>query len=226
MAETIPDHLKPHTSTIADMILAGCGDASHAVGAAAINAAAIYVSYIGDEPEVMVFSKVVLPMLEVIQRCIKNGDEEIAREGLEVFTDCVEMEQPLINDHLTSILPFVVGILKENDCAFSLKQSAGQVLLSIIEYRPKLVANLNMVTPILQSLIEIIAVNQSEHTGGLYAFDKTGGDDEEDNEFDEDVELQQLCQMCVDRMAQSIPSKYFVEPALAFCAQVYGHGIW
>jgi hypothetical protein len=76
-----------------------------------------------------------------------------------------------------------------------------------------------MVQPILQSLIEIIASSQSETTGGLYAFDKTGADGEEDEESDE-VMLQQLCQMCVDRMAQSIPSKYFVEPALAFCAQV------
>ena len=101
MAETIPENLTPHTSTIADMILAGCGDASHNVGAAAINAAAIYIGSIGDEPQVMVFSKVVVPMLQVIQRCIKSGDEEIASEGLDVFTECVEMEQPLINEHLT-----------------------------------------------------------------------------------------------------------------------------
>ena len=116
----------------------------------------------------------------------------------------------------------MVSILKENDCGYPLKQAAGQAILSIIEHRPKLIAKLNMVQPILQSLIEIIASSESGAAGALYSFDRTSGGagEEEEEEETEDAGLQKLCQMCVDRMAQSIPSKYFVEPALAFCAQV------
>lgn len=36
----------------------------------------------------------------IFENCFSTGDEDIVVEALDVLQECVEMEQPLINDHI------------------------------------------------------------------------------------------------------------------------------
>lgn len=105
LCEHIGDHLKKHTATLAQMFIAGCQDASTTVAVDAMNAAANYFKFLVDQPseqspEIMQMESVIVPMLVVMQGCLQRGDENIVAEGLVVFQEICNMDQPLINNHL------------------------------------------------------------------------------------------------------------------------------
>ena len=221
LAEHVPEHLKAHTSTLAQMFIVGCRDQSTAVCVEALSCTANYITSLQEEPEVMQLQGVVLPMLEVMSSCLMRGEEEVVTEGLEVIQDSCMMEQPLINEQIENIVPFVVQIMQNTQYEDSLRQAAGQTLMNIIEYRPKSVAKKNLVGPILSVLVDMITKNENV-AGSLYVYASQNqhlNDDEDDGSYDPGVEVQQLAQTCLDTMAISIPSKYFTQPALNICAQ-------
>jgi hypothetical protein len=82
------------------MFTMGCQDASTSVATAALSSTAAYIVALADSPEVMQLQGVISPMLNVMHVCLQKGDEEVVVEGLEVIQECVDMDQPLINDHI------------------------------------------------------------------------------------------------------------------------------
>lgn len=222
LAEHVSDHLKAHTSTLAQMFIAGCRDPSTAVCVEALSCTANYITSLQEEPEIMQLQGVILPMLEVMSSCLMRGEEEVVTEGLEVIQDSCMMEQPLINEQIENIVPFVVQIMQNTQYEDSLRQAAGQTLMNIIEYRPKSVAKKNLVAPILSVLVDMITKNENV-AGSLYVYasqnQHLNDDDDDDESYSPGVEVQQLAQTCLDTMAISIPSKHFTQLALNLCAQ-------
>lgn len=94
------ENLKPHTTTLAQMFTVGCQDPVPAVAAAAMKATTVYINAIAHEPEVLELRGVLTPILTVMQACLTRGDEETVSEGLEIFQECILMDQPLVNDHI------------------------------------------------------------------------------------------------------------------------------
>lgn len=103
-----------------------------------------------------------------------------------------------------------------------MKQSAGQTLLYIIEYRPKFFANNQLVSPTLAALMEMIAKEDASAAGSLFSIQHPEGvlgDDNDDEDYSPEVDVQRLAQTIIDCMAVNIPSKHFVDPALVLCGQ-------
>lgn len=216
------EELKPHTPTLVQMFIAGCEDPSLSVATASIHAIAAYISSLsGTAPEALLFKTVLTPVLNLLQKCLQQGEELIVAEGLDVFQECVIMKQPVINDHIEYIVPFIANILQNESYDPPVKKAAGQTLICIMESRPKLVAKKNMVAPTLTALASIIGQSSESSAGNLFNFAEGTShlDDDKDDE-DEEVDMQRLAQTCIDIMAVNVPSKYFVEPALAISAQV------
>lgn len=115
LSETVSEKLKPHTATLAQMLTAGCQDPSPAVSVAAMKATTCYIRSINDDPEVMRLQSVLTPMLSVMHQCLARGDEDIVAEGLEVIQECAEMQQPLLNDHLEVVVPFLIQIMQNEE---------------------------------------------------------------------------------------------------------------
>jgi hypothetical protein len=92
--------MKPHSAILAQMLMKGCQDTSHSVSSEAMSATVFFIEAFADDPEVMKFQIVLDPMMKVMELCLSRGDESIVAEGLEVIMECVEMEQPLINDYV------------------------------------------------------------------------------------------------------------------------------
>ena len=112
----------------------------------------------------------------------------------------------------------------------AVRAAAGQTLMDILEGRPKLVSKKQLIVPILSALAGIIAsaeagAGQLFAFGGRLDFEGDGapddGDDDDDSDYDEEEgDINQLAQCCLNSMAMHLPSKYFVEPALQLCDQV------
>lgn len=47
----------------------------------------------------MTLQPVLSPVLAVMEKCLANGDEDVVSEGLDMFQECVAMDQPLVNNH-------------------------------------------------------------------------------------------------------------------------------
>eukprot|EP00604_Paraphysomonas_vestita_P001190 CAMPEP_0174822840 /NCGR_PEP_ID=MMETSP1107-20130205/19050_1 /TAXON_ID=36770 /ORGANISM="Paraphysomonas vestita, Strain GFlagA" /LENGTH=571 /DNA_ID=CAMNT_0016043059 /DNA_START=425 /DNA_END=2137 /DNA_ORIENTATION=+ len=225
LAEHVSEHLKPHTQTIAEMILAGCNDPSHNVAVAALSASTIIIGSLSEEPEVMLFQGVISHLLQVMQKCLESGDEDVVAEGLDLIQECAAMEQPLVNDHIQNIVPFAVSIMGNFSLESSTRGVAGQTILSIIELRPKLLAKQNLVQPILEVFVQAIANSDSSGAGTLYTMGNrhlNEEDDDDDDEYTPSMELTEIAQMCLDRMSLSMTSKTFVGPVLNIISNCMG----
>ncbi len=102
--------LKQHTATLAQMYVMGCQDAIPKVNTAALEAASVFITEIGNEPEVMLLQSVINPMLTVVRNCLASGDDDTVVGALDFVQNCVLLEQPLINEHLLVLHNFI-GIL-------------------------------------------------------------------------------------------------------------------
>lgn len=228
LVEQVAPHLKAHMVTLAQMFEMGCQDASSKVAEAALSATACFIKELGSEGEIMTMGRVVSSMLAVMGKCLQNGSEDTVVEGLDVIQECCALDQPLVNDHLEPIIHFVMGILQskgEYDSAVT--QSAGQTLINIIEFRPKLLAKKNLVTPVLSALMDMIAKEDSAAAGSLFSFSNrdgvlADGDDENDEDYSPEMDVQRLAQTIIDCLALNIPAKHFVSVALSMVAQGMG----
>ena len=135
------------------------------------------------------------------------------------------MEQPLVNDHIESIVPFLVTILQMDSYEAPVRQSAAQTLISMIENRPKLIAKKELVTPLLTAMVDMVAKSDASAAGSLFSYgeDRVRDDDDDDEDDDDDfstaMDVHRMAQTIIDCMAMNIPSKHFVMPALNLCAQ-------
>eukprot|EP01032_Pedospumella_encystans_P029078 gene29078-32838_t len=204
LAEQVADQLKPHVATLAQMFVMGCQDASTSVKEAALSATSSLIKELGREPEVMALQCVINPMLGVMQACLQNGSEDTVIEGLDVIQEACLLEQPLVNDHLEVIVQFSLGILQSKDYEPGVQQAAGQTLINIIEFRPKLLAKKNLVAPVLATLMGMIAQQDSSAAGSLFSFSARegvlGGEDDEDDEDEPEMDVQRLAQTTIDCM--------------------------
>jgi hypothetical protein len=80
----------------------------------------------------------------------------------------------------------MVSVLGNENLDNAVRSAAGQMLISLVENRPKLVAKKNMVTPVLTALVEMISKSNKESAGSLYCFARH--DDKKDNEDDDDYD--------------------------------------
>ena len=203
------------------MFVTGCQDSSLIVACAAMQATTAYINSVpSDAPEVMMLKPTLTPILQLMHRCLET-DDEIVKEGLAVFSECLIMSQPLINDHIEPLIQFITNVMQSQNenVEIHVKVAASQALCEVMQYRPKLVAKKQLVAPTLQALANIIAQGDSA-AGSLFSLNEDGKlKDEDDDDDEEDENLQQVAQSCVDTMALHIPSKYFVEPALQVSSQ-------
>jgi hypothetical protein len=219
LAEKVSEHLKPHVTTIAQMLVLGCGDDHASVKVEAMQATTSFISNLSDSPEVMAFEPVMRPLFGVMQQCLQDN-EQVVEEGLDVIQEAVTMEFPLVNGHIDALVPFVVHIIENADLETALKGSAAHTLVALVENRPKLISKANMVPPILQAMTNLIAQADPAKAGKLFVMggnEKEGILEDEDEDFEEE-ESARLPGYILDAMAINIPSKFFVAPALQITA--------
>lgn len=117
-----------------------------------------------------------------------------------------------------------MSILSSSTATHGVKEAAGQTVMCLLEYRPKLLAKSDMVKPMMISLVQIIALSNASGAGSLFVMDNSKAlENEEEEDLSDDQLNQQLAQSILDSMAINIPSKYFTENALNTCSAVCMH---
>lgn len=249
LAENLAEKLLPYMDTIAQMLTGGCQDVSNVVKKDAMLACSTFLRVCADKDEVDKLKCVIAPMLAVMNTCLQNNDEESVCEGLEVIQECASLEKPLINEHLEvcklfsalasstyshssfltctqTLVPFLLAIVQSTTLENKTKSASVATILEIIDSRPKLLAKLNLVSPILNATAQIIATSEGSACGSLYTMpsaaqinDTEKDDDDDDESFNSEMEASQSAQVIINSLAISIPSKHFTEPALAIVSQ-------
>ena len=223
LAETIAPKLKPHMATIAQLLTTGCADPEQQVKIGAMKACVAMITHTSDSVEVMALEPILPPLIAVMQHCLQAGEEELVSEAMDVVQECASMEQPLINNHIDALIPFIVSILENKEFEEQIKQSATYALIQIIENRPKLIGKKNMVPPILNAMVGLIAAADGKEVSSLFQIGSGEGhldEEADDEEYDEEEGLaSRNPQYILDTLAMAIPSKYFVQPALAVASQ-------
>jgi len=132
---------------------------------------------------------VVAPLITVVVAALARSDEELVAEGIDVLQECATIDKPIINDHIEIVVQLLVTILENETVDTSVQQAAGSALTSIVEYRPKLISKKQLVAPIINSMVRIIAKSDAAAAGSLYTmggkYDNT--DEEDDEDYNEDV---------------------------------------
>jgi HEAT repeat protein len=225
LSEHVADDLHPHTSTLANMFVAGVQDPSPQVAVAAMSAVAVFIAAIGETDEVLLLKPVLPPLLTTLSAFAQSGDTSNFTDGVQVIHQCVQLEQPLINDLIPAIVPFITQILQNDKIENTMRAAAGQALMDVVQGRPKLFSKSNLVSPVISSIAGVLATAELAagtlfSFGGRIDFDGNNNKDDDDDDDDEEEEdIYKLAQCCLDTMAINIPSKYFLEPALQLCAQ-------
>ena len=118
-------------------------------------------------------------------------------------------------------MPFTLAIIKSPTLESSVKDSACQTILSILESRPKLLTKKNLVQPILNAMAEIIAASEGSACGSLYTMPSAAllEEDDDDDDSAESSDPAQNAQIILNSMAIHLPSKFFAEPALTMASQ-------
>ena len=68
LGEKISDHLKPHVTTLAQMLSMGCGDPAGIVKVEAMQATTSFIMALQEDPEVMALEPVMRPLFGVMQQ--------------------------------------------------------------------------------------------------------------------------------------------------------------
>lgn len=223
LVDHVVKYLIPHTPTLVSMFNSGFQDSSAAVSTAAMGAAATFVGSIADEPEIMQIGVLIAPMVAVMTRTLALGDacdDDLVVKGLDLLQECITNDQPLINEHVGTVVPFLMAILSGTEVSQGVKEAAGQTAIFLIQYRPKFLAKSDMVKPMLSGLVQIIALSDASGAGSLFVMDRADKVQEngESEDLDDDKLNQQLAQTILDGMAINIPSKYFTESAMSICS--------
>jgi hypothetical protein len=113
-----------------------------------------------------------------------------------------------------------MAILNNTAVSQGVKEAAGQTVICLLEYRPKLLAKCDMVNPMLLSLVQLIARSNASGAGSLFVMDRGSKENTDEEDLDDDQLNQQLAQSMLDSMAINIPSKYFTDAALKICSAV------
>ena len=202
------------------MFVNGFQDTSSDVAMEAMRALMVFVDAISGKNEVVQLQVVIAPLISSITTALQNANEDLVQSGFDVLGTFMQLDKPIIDDSIEIIVQMCVNVLQSKDIDRSILNSAAQTLVTAFECRPKLISKKNMVAPIINAMVFIIANSDTP----VHVFhsemitDNTDNDDEEDEELDSPGEL---AKYCLDVMACTLSSKYFAQPALSIIAQCF-----
>eukprot|EP01133_Synstelium_polycarpum_P013754 gene13754-16222_t len=115
-------------------------------------------------------------MLQVLALCIQNEMEDDVFSAFEVFDELAEGRNKSVTKFLPSVVQFSIEVASNTQIESSMRTSALEFIESTIQHKHKLLANNNLVQPVLQLLFRILA-NESRTRNDVE------GDDEDNNLF-------------------------------------------
>ncbi len=74
----------------------------------ALSKVAEYIS-VEDKHDIKAFQDLIVPMLNVLQQAINDGDDEGVKHGYDVFETLLILDTPLVSKHVSELVQFFLG---------------------------------------------------------------------------------------------------------------------
>ncbi|KAI7861966.1 armadillo-type protein [Spinellus fusiger] len=108
-----------------------------------------------DKENIEMFRAMVPAMVNVLEHCLNEGDEENASEIFEVFDVLLMLDAPLLSNHLFDLIRFFLTVGSNRELDDSLRVLALNFLMWAAVYKQNKIRSLKLVGPILESLMPI-----------------------------------------------------------------------
>ncbi|KAG1472937.1 hypothetical protein G6F56_001242 [Rhizopus delemar] len=108
-----------------------------------------------DKENIKAFKEMVPGMVNVLEQCLKESDEESASEIFEVFDTLLMLDAPLLSSHLADLIRFFLTIGSNQDLDDSLRVMALSFLMWAAVYKQNKIRTLKLVGPIIEGLMPI-----------------------------------------------------------------------
>ncbi|CAB4443681.1 unnamed protein product [Rhizophagus irregularis] len=105
--------------------------------------------------DIQLFRDLIPSMVNVIQQCLEQGDNDSAIKGFELFDGLLLLETPLLSNHLQQLIEFVLIVSRNNQYDDSVRVMALQFLIWVTNYKKTKIQKLKLVAPIIQQLMPI-----------------------------------------------------------------------
>ncbi|KAF9953080.1 hypothetical protein BGZ72_005712 [Mortierella alpina] len=112
--------------------------------------------------EIAMFSELIPHMVNVLQQCLNDSDEESAAKCFDVFDTLLLLEVPILSKHVQNLIQFFLNIGGNKTYEPVMRVQALSFLMWAVVYKKTKIQRLKMVTPMIQALMPIAAEEEPE----------------------------------------------------------------
>jgi len=158
------NRMKPHYSFILGILQHTINDPkSTTVQVESVKAIGGMVEFLENQNEVNIIEQCIPSMVAVIDRCLKQGDEENVIEGMDVFNDLVESKIPVLKNHSQKLAEFFIKMASaKNQLPLTVRKQAVNFLTWMCKSKPKTVMKHAFVPKFLELCINLVIESQDD----------------------------------------------------------------
>jgi len=221
LTETVGDHLRPQFPNLSAMYGTALADSSAPrVQGAALKSLGQLVSYLSDEAEedgsypIDPFANLIPVMLNAGAACVTRGDDDEIMVLCDVLYDLVRCNATSVAAHMPSMVAFCVSCIADDTLEMSARDSAGLVIASYAEGKPKQLGRAGVIPGILDMLMGLIQQSADSSSGALFDSNPAWREDHEEDEEYEGPTATSMAQGTLDMIACHVPMKFIFQPAM------------
>ncbi|KAF9432023.1 hypothetical protein BGZ76_011403, partial [Entomortierella beljakovae] len=112
--------------------------------------------------EIAMFSELVPHMVNVLQQCINDSDEESAAKCFDVFDTLLLLEVSILSKHIQNLIQFFLSIGSNKTYEPVMRVQGLSFLMWAVVYKKTKIQRLKLVAPMIQALMPIAAEEEPE----------------------------------------------------------------
>ncbi|GLI67663.1 hypothetical protein VaNZ11_011915 [Volvox africanus] len=222
VAPFLAEHLKSQLQDIVNMLVTflNCGNKDVTVAAAA--ASTSFIEAYEDSQARQLLSPLVQPMLAVLGQLLSSGDEDEARDVLEMFIVLAESCARFLRPHLIPLVEAMMRVAGANNLDANTRQLAVEFLVTLCEAREQSPGMMRKVPNLARSLFELVM-------GFLLDIEDDPGWHSANDDSNEDAgsgELYDPGQEYLDRLALSLGGKAVSDAAAPLLGSWISDAAW
>ncbi|ETO28570.1 hypothetical protein RFI_08560, partial [Reticulomyxa filosa] len=155
--------LKRHFGKMLTIFTTGLKDSeSPKVQVESVKAIGAMVEFLQHDKEVEIVGGVIPQMVEVIEQCLKKGDEQNVCDGIEVFIELVESRVPVLKKHGVELTKFMMRIASAKDkLPMTVRKQAVNYMTWMCKSKPKLVLKYDLVQQFLALCVNLVMESEN-----------------------------------------------------------------
>lgn len=197
--------LKKHFGNILKILQQGLKDkSSNQVRIESVKCIGEMVEFLETQEEVDIIANIIPEMVEVIDQCLKEADEENVISGMEVFNNLIECKIPVLFKHSVDLTKFNIKIASaKNELPMTVRKQATNFCTWMCKSKPKTVMKHRFVPPFLTLCINLIMESEEMEN----ELRKTSDDESEDDEKTQFLSPLGIACDLLDEIFLNIPSE-------------------